>query len=460
MSLNFEKKTTNNNNFKINKIEFDVVSTELLSQITKKFKNNYTNTDHELDTSILNKNESNKKNINERDNDFINKTGLKISNLQDINYNSKENIDIDEIPFNCIKNSKKLKSTKCFIESNENTFEKYSYKQKDNMIKLKKFKKELNKFENNNDIKDTIKLEDEFIISSIDVERNIFSYNTYSEKYISEEEYASDTSNEYCSTSPFKYDDVIGINIPYDSSHNIFNKIASPQPESKFDIGSTIESLNEIADYIYENSKNKDINKPDLYNSRNNDPIKKNDIFIKNYFDQAKYSDKRNFYYPKNDYYGITYKSLSNKKINSNDVSEIKNKMESNKNDYDYINVFELETLNSYNIEPENRNPNEYVMTEALIIPQMMLLTQLSTFLEFRVTAAIEKLTFENFLEKDEKQIMEMKNNVIVREIWIRKLNNSKAKNTVNLPMYLARYIIERARKNNKCNKELKEKLH
>jgi len=129
-----------------------------------------------------------------------------------------------------------------------------------------------------------------------------------------------------------------------------------------------------------------------LYNSRNNDPIKKNDIFIKNYFDQAKYSDKRNFYYPKNDYYGITYKSLSNKKINSNDVidrgylcnfeynitdekkknkninevSEIKNKMESNKNDYDYISVFELETLNSYNIEPENRNPNEYVMTEAL----------------------------------------------------------------------------------------------
>ncbi|KAL6597948.1 hypothetical protein U3516DRAFT_832819 [Neocallimastix sp. 'constans'] len=333
-----------------------------------------------------------KKNINERDNDFINKTGLKINNLQDINYNSKENIDIDEIPFNCIENSKKLKSTKCFIESNENTFEKYSYKQKDNMIKLKKFKKELNKFENNNNIKDTIKLEDEFIISSIDVERNIFSYNTYSEKCISEEEYASDTSNEYCSTSPFKYDDVIGINIPYDSSHNIFNKIASPQPESKFDIGSTIESLNEIADYIYENSKNKDINKPDLYNSRNNDPIKKNDIFIKNYFDQAKYSDKRNFYYPKNDYYGITYKSLSNKKINSNDVidrgylcnfeynitdekkknkninevSEIKNKMESNKNDYDYISVFELETLNSYNIEPENRNPNEYVMTEAL----------------------------------------------------------------------------------------------
>jgi len=61
MSLNFEKKTTNNNNFKINKIEFDVVSTELLSQITKKFKNNYINTDHELDTNILNKNESNKK---------------------------------------------------------------------------------------------------------------------------------------------------------------------------------------------------------------------------------------------------------------------------------------------------------------------------------------------------------------------------------------------------------------
>jgi len=61
MSLNFEKKTTNNNNFKINKIEFDVVSTELLSQITKKFKNNYINTDHELDTNILNKNELNKK---------------------------------------------------------------------------------------------------------------------------------------------------------------------------------------------------------------------------------------------------------------------------------------------------------------------------------------------------------------------------------------------------------------
>jgi len=128
--------------------------------------------------------------------------------------------------------------------------------------------------------------------------------------------------------------------------------------------------------------------------------LKKNDIFIKNYLDQTRYDDKKKVYYHKNNYHKkyITLKSLSNKKINSNDIidrgclcsidsedtmtdkrnehtrninkiPEINNKIDSNKDNisyYNFINNLELDSLNPYNNEPESRNTKEYILTEAL----------------------------------------------------------------------------------------------
>lgn len=197
------------------------------------------------------------------------------------------------------------------------------------------------------------------------------------------------------SSSPFKYEEVTGIKIPTPNNRNsVFHKIASPQPESKFNIGSTIASFNEIADFIYENeNKRKDLDEDEFFNSGNNNSIKKNDTFIKNYLDHTRneHSSKKKDEHHKNyDNNYITFKSLSNKKVNSNDVidrgclcSKIDpddfliensvNKLSYEKNDnnkintdfYDYINVFELDNINNNNESLKDSQSKDYILTES-----------------------------------------------------------------------------------------------
>jgi len=390
-------------------MKFEKNFTEIVSQITQELKkiqpDNIKNNDinsHSKDTE-----KSKMERNTAKENDFVNKSGIKYDifiNKLDFNNNNNNNNKNHENISNTKETSKYFENPRNIIKNNDDdtlpftfdnherhlTEEKYiqekyfSFQNKNKSIKLKTFKKTVNISKSHN-----TKV-NKFNTSSVDnIEENIFSYNTYSDNYI-DDDYSSDTSSNYLSTSPFRYDKVVGINIPNNGSNNsVFGKIASPQPESKFNIGSTIASFNEIADFIYENDKVKYSNDENCYDSGNNNSIKKNDSFIKNYLDHTRYDQKKNYRNKtknsKNNY--ITFKSLSNKKINSNDVidrgclynknvdlddylmyTDIKRKGNEDKNNnkktsyFDYINVFELD--NDHNESIEEYNSKDYILTE------------------------------------------------------------------------------------------------
>ncbi|OUM66814.1 hypothetical protein PIROE2DRAFT_68906 [Piromyces sp. E2] len=381
-------------------MKFDNNYTNIISQITKELKNIQMENTIGIESEPFVKNnkinESKKCNLTERENDFVNKTGIHLSKFINKSNNNKkwENITQKKIDKNVFENPRDLHNINDTLSYPSNNYEENDnseikkYNPSENVIELKTFKKNIEKKDNNETNK--------FNTSNLDVYENIFSNNTYSENYINEDEYYSDSSSEYLSSSPFKYEDVTGIKIPSPNNRNrIFNKIASPQPESKFNIGSTIASFNEIADFIYENeNKKKNLDKEEFYNSGNNNSIKKNDTFIKNYLDHTRndhskrkddrHSNEKNY---NNNY--ITFKSLSNKKINSNDVidrgclcskvdpddfyiqniskvtydKKISNKMDTNF--YDYINVFELDNLNSNHESLIDSQSKEYILTES-----------------------------------------------------------------------------------------------
>ncbi|ORX77086.1 hypothetical protein BCR32DRAFT_295841 [Anaeromyces robustus] len=383
----------NNNNInkglEINKMKIEKNCNEVQSQITKKL-----NEVRMGDTNKEKKQES-KQNICNSENNFINKIGISMTNpLNNIKINKniiKKNDEKKHDSKNFFENSEEQNNLPSFNFDNShlNNMVENIPRSNNNVIELKTFKKTENKYSDSN-VQDNI-----FNVSSVNIEDNIFAYNTYNEKYINEDEYISDSSSDYLSTSPFKYENVTGVNIPNRNINSDYNKIASPQPESKFNIGSTIESFNEIANFIYENDENQNQNEDNKFISNNNNYIRKNDSFIKNYLDHTRFdNDKRKIYdsKSKNDFDSnyITFKSLSNKKINSNDVidrgclcssvnlddylikknhkNEQKNEKINRKNInlFDYVNVFELDNLNNQvqsmpNLEEDHK---EYILTE------------------------------------------------------------------------------------------------
>jgi len=379
-------------------MKFDKNYTEIISQITKELKKNQPDNikSNNTDSQIRDKEKLKMESNTEKENDFVNKSGIKYENfINKLELKSKKHENISnikdtfavfEIPRDIVKNND---DTLPFTFDNhkrhlteEKHIQEKCFSFQDKNIKLKTFKTTVN-------ISKSFDVEvNKFNTSNVDdVEENIFSFNSYSDNSINEDGYSSDTSSNYMSTSPFKYDEVVGINIPNTSSSNgAFNKIASPQPESKFNIGSTIASFNEIADYIYENDKTKYSDNEDFFASGTNNSIKKNDTFIKNYLDHTRYDQKKDYRRTKNSKKNyITFKSLSNKKINSNDVidrgclcnknidlddylipTDIKHKeSEKNKNSanyYDYVNIFELD--NDHEEIIEDCQSKDYIITE------------------------------------------------------------------------------------------------
>ncbi|ORX41748.1 hypothetical protein BCR36DRAFT_407364 [Piromyces finnis] len=339
--------------------------------------------------------------ITEKENDFINKAGIpikkfinKIEEKKNINNGNWEHVPKNKIDISIFENPRELHNRNDTLYYPFNSYEELNnsetkrYLSSENLIELKTFKKNIEKRNNEDD-------DNKFNISNVDIDENIFSNNTYSENYINENEYFSDSSSEYLSSSPFKYDNVTGIKIPSPKNNTIiYDKIASPQPESKFNIGSTIASFNEIADFIYETeSKRKDLDEDEFFNSGNNNSIKKNDTFIKNYLNHTRnnHSRKKDYHYDNNynnNYNYITFKSLSNKKVNSNDVidrgclfskvdpdeyyennNNIKKSFENETtetNFYSYNNVFELDDIkNKHELLLDNYFSKEYILTES-----------------------------------------------------------------------------------------------